>query len=254
MLSFQRQQVILDYIAEKKSVQVKELGEVFNISLATIRRDLALMEDQGKINRVHGGAVYIGSGDDTEPPVRQRKNLHFDLKDRIGRKAAELVRDGETIIITSGTTTEAMVPYLASKRNLTVITNALNTAYALARYPDISVIVLGGWLRHSEFSLLGHLTENALQDLHAHKVFHGVFGISIEQGLTGSYLQEAQTDRAIIAAADKLIILADHTKFQQVGPIKLVALESITTLITDTNAPYEELEQIKAQGITVIQA
>jgi DeoR/GlpR family transcriptional regulator of sugar metabolism len=254
MLSIQRQQNILDYIAEKESVQVKELGEVFNVSLATVRRDLALMEEQGKIKRVHGGAVYVGADNETEPPVQHRKRHYSKLKDRIGKEAANLVHDGETIIIASGTTAETMVPYLAGKENLTVITNAINVAYALASYPNINVIVLGGWLRHSEFSLLGNLTEHALQKLNADKVFYGVFGIDAEQGLTGAFLQEVQTDNAIISIARELIVVADHTKFDQVGPIKFASLDSVSTLITDRDAPADQLAQIEAMGITVIRA
>lgn len=252
MLTFQRQREILSYIANRKSAQVQELSDLFNISLATVRRDLAQMEEEGVIRRVHGGAVFIENL--AEPPALQRRVHHPEYKQRIGRAAADLVGDGETILITSGTTTEAMIPFLAGKHNLTVITNAINAAYQLAHYPDISVIVLGGWLRHSEFSLLGHLTEQALQDLRADRVFHGVFGISAEHGLTGSYLQEAQTDRALIAAASALIVLADHTKFGQIGPIRLAPTQAVAVVVTDMEAPAPEVQKLMHMGISVIQA
>ncbi len=233
-----------------QSVQVNELSEMFDVSLATVRRDLKQIEEQGSIRRVHGGAVYIG--DQTEPPALQRKSTYPAIKKRIGEAAAALVRDSETIIITSGTTTEAMVPYLATKTNLTVITNAINVAAELTRHPEINVIVLGGWLRHSEFSLLGHLTEQALQDLRPDKIFHGTFGINVEDGLTGSYMQEAQTDRAMIKAAGELIVLADHSKFAQVGSVRLASIEAVTTVVTDCQTPRADRAALEERGINVI--
>jgi DeoR/GlpR family transcriptional regulator of sugar metabolism len=252
MLREDRKQQILDYITAQKSAQVKELSNILNVSVATIRRDLSEMEEEGLLRRVHGGAVSLdGFG---EPPILQRKNNQSEEKHRIGEAAAALVEDGETIIITSGTTTEAMVPYLTNKNNLTVITNAVNVAAYLTRYPDISVIVLGGYLRHSEFSLVGHLTDQALQDLRAEKIFHGIFGLDPRYGLTGVDMQEVQTDRRIISAAGQLIILADHTKFHQVGPIRLAPIEVVSVVVTGQEALKDNVEALRAQGIQVIQA
>ena len=252
MLREERKQQILDYIIVQKSVQVNELSSILNVSVATIRRDLSEMEEEGLVRRVHGGAVSLdGFG---EPPILQRKNKQSEDKRRIGEAAAGLVEDGETIIITSGTTTEAMVPYLINKNNLTVITNAINVAAYLTRYPDISVIVLGGYLRHSEFSLVGHLTDQALQDFRAEKIFHGIFGLDPGYGLTGVDMQEVQTDRRIISAARQLIILADHTKFHKVGPIRLAPVEAGSVVVTDREAPKDGVEALRAKGIQVILA
>src|SRR5512139_2618864 len=156
MLNVRHQQII-EHVLSKKSVRVVELSDIFNVSLATIRRDLSQIEEKGLIQRVHGGAVLIE--DIEEPPILNRKYKQSEAKRRIGSAAADLVNDHETIIITSGTTTEAMVPFLTGKNGLTVITNAINVAGQLVRYPHISVIVLGGWLRHSEFSMHGHITD-----------------------------------------------------------------------------------------------
>jgi len=116
------------------------------------------------------------------------------------------------------------------------------------------VIVLGGWLRHSEFSLLGHLTVQAMRDLRADTIFHGTFGIDLEHGLTGAYVQEVETDRCLIAVARELIVLADHSKFGQTGSVRLLSLASVSTVITDTEAPSTALEALRARGITVLQA
>jgi len=251
MLSVRHQQII-EHVLSKKSVRVNELSDIFNVSLATIRRDLSQIEEQGLIQRVHGGAILIEDVD--EPPILNRKNKQSEAKRRIGSAAADLVNDHETIIITSGTTTEAMVPFLTGKNGLTVITNTINIASQLARYPHISVVVLGGWLRHSEFSMHGHITDQALQDLHADKLFHGIFGLDPEFGLTGTDMQEVQTDRKILSAAQQLIILADHTKFGVIGQIRLSSLENVDLIITDNQTPEHYISSLIQKGVRVIQA
>ena len=250
MLSQQRQQRILEFIKTHRSAQVVELSDVFGISLSTVRRDLREMEDEGLISRVHGGAVLVDN--EYESPVLMRAKHFAPEKHRIGRAAAELVEDGETIIITSGTTTEAMLPFLAERRNLTVITNGITIAYRLGLYPDIEVIVLGGWLRSAEFSLLGHLAMEALQDLHASKVFHGTYGIDPHNGLTGTFLPEVQTDRAIFAAARDVIILADSSKFRQTGPVRLASVADIDTVISDSGASDADIRALEERQIRVI--
>jgi DeoR/GlpR family transcriptional regulator of sugar metabolism len=210
------------------------------------------MEAEGLIYRVHGGAVTIESRG--ELAVIQRKTEQAGYKRRIGEKAAEFVQDGETIFLSSGTTTERMVPFLALKKNLTVITNGINIIEQLACFPQIAVIVPGGWLRHSELSLLGHLTEQALQDLRAAKVFYGVYGLDPEYGLMGSNVQEAQTDRCLIQTANRLFLLADHTKFHRIGQVRLAPIDVISTVVTDTEAPEAGIRALRAKGIEVILA
>jgi DeoR/GlpR family transcriptional regulator of sugar metabolism len=252
MLSVERHQQILEQVLSRKSVRVNELSDILEVSVATIRRDLSQMEERGLIQRVHGGAIPVE--DSAEPPILHRKSKQSEAKQRIGNAAAGLVEDNETIIITSGTTTEAMVPYLTGKNGLTVITNAINVASQLTRYPHISVIVLGGWLRHSEFSIHGHLTDQALQDLHADKLFHGIFGLDPEFGLTGTDMQEVQTDRKILKAARQSIILADHSKFGVIGQIRLAPVESVDMIVTDDQTPEHFIRALREKGVQIIQA
>lgn len=250
MLTKRRQQLLLDYIATHKSAQVTRLSEEFNISISTVRRDLIELEQNGLISRVHGGAISIEK--QNELPILQRSHQQAEEKRRIGRAAADLVSDNDTIMITSGTTTEAMIPFLASKNNLTVITNAVNNAILLSQYPQIAVVMLGGWLRHAEFSVHGPLTESTLKELHPQKLFHGIFGFCPDTGLTGSDLQEVQTDRYLISAIPKLIILADHTKFCRSGPVRLAPIEAVATVITDDQAPDEDIAALRRKGVQVI--
>jgi DeoR/GlpR family transcriptional regulator of sugar metabolism len=250
MLSQQRQKLILDYLRTHKTAQVQQLSDILGISLSTVRRDLSDMEEIGSVRRVHGGAMLVQ--DIPESPILQRSDEYIDEKQHIGQAAAQMVNDGETIIITGGTTAEMMLPYLAEKSNLTVVTNALNIAWKLAQYSPINVVVLGGYLRHLEYTLLGHLTIEALKDIHVSKIFHGIYGLDSESGLSGTYIQEVQTDREIINAAEQLIILADSSKFVRTGAVRLVPIEQVSTLITDSGAPTDEIAILKEKGITVV--
>jgi DeoR/GlpR family transcriptional regulator of sugar metabolism len=250
MLNKRRQQLLLDYITSFKSAQVTNLSDQFNISVSTVRRDLIELEQRGLISRVHGGAVL--SEKNNEPPIHQRSFHQADEKKRIGEAAAGLVEDGDTILISAGTTTEAMLPFLASKNNLTVITNSIRHAYHLTKYPQIAVIMLGGWLRHAEYSVHGPLTESTLKELQPLKVFFGIFGICPESGLSGSDLQEVQTDRFLISVAPQLIILADHTKFCRTGPVRLAPIETVSTVVTDVDTTEEDVSTLRAIGVEVI--
>jgi len=250
MLSQERQKRIYEVIKQYKSASVTDLSAQFGISFSTVRRDLLEMEERGLVQRVHGGAILVD--DNREPPRLQRRNQNVEAKERIGAAAARLVENGDIVILGASTTVEAMIPHLAEKHNLTIITNMVNIAYKLALYPHIMVIVLGGWLRHSEFSLQGHLTQESLKDLHANKVFHGTYGLDPDYGLTSILLQEVETDRSLIDAAEQLIVVADSSKFSQVGPIRLVPMARIHTLITDSGAPRNYLAKMERQGVQVI--
>ena len=252
MLAEERQRQIVDYLSARGMVRVHDLRGDLQLSLSTLRRDLQEIEQQGRIRRVHGGVVLVEER--TQPPFLQRSTEMAQHKRRIGACAADLVADGETIIVTSGSTTQAMVPFLASKSNLTVITNAVNVAYLLAQYPHIAVIVLGGWLNHTECYALGYLTELCLRDLRADKVFHGIYGLDPEHGLTSTSIQDVQTDRTIIGGARELIVVADHTKFERNGPVRLAPITAASAVVTDSEAPAAPVEAMRSLGVRVLQA
>ena len=255
MLAEQRQKHFLTYLVERRSAQVSELSLRFGVSMSTVRRDLQELEEQELVRRVHGGALLLAEpAAPQEAAIVQRGPQRAELKRRIGEAAAALVADGSTIIITGGTTTEAMLPALAARVGLTVITNALNIAQGLAAHPRIEVLVLGGWLRHAELTLLGHPTAQALQDLRADQIFYGIYGIDPEHGLTGANIREVQVDRTLIATARELVVLADGSKFCQSGPSRVVPIEAVGTLVTDRDAPPEAVRALRERGLTVLQA
>jgi len=143
---------------------------------------------------------------------------------------------------------------LLERNNLTVITNALNIANLFAANPNITVIVIGGLLRHSELSMIGHIAEQTLGELHADKVIMGIRAIDVEAGLTNDYLPETMTDRAIINFSSEVILVADHTKFGKVSTAYVAPVKQITTLVTDAEADSVLLSRLREMGIQVILA
>jgi len=248
----ERQEQLLRYLEISHRASVAEICERFNISEATTRRDLNILAKTGKIRRTHGGAILTRKSP-PELPVYHRMNDLTEVKDRMGLEAARLVQDGETVFLGTGTSTLATARFLTTRKNLTVITNSLVIANYLVDYPDINLVVLGGQLRRSELSLIGYITEKAISELRADKVFIGIHGIDPEQGLTNHYLQETMTDRTILQLSPDITIIADHTKCGRVSTAVVAPITKIKTLITDTETPAEFVESLKSKGIAVIQ-
>lgn len=234
-------------------LSVSDICAQYGVSEATARRDLDALAGEGLLQRVHGGAIPVRRAD-PEMPILERRREQADEKRRIGLAAAELVQDGETVFLGSGTTVLEVAENLRSRRNLTVITNSLPVVNTLAALPGISVIVVGGMLRDSELSFIGHIAELALAEVRADKVIIGVRALGLEQGLTSDYLPETLTDRAVLSVGREVILVADHTKFGAVAPAFLTPLTSVHTVVTDNQTGAEFLGALNEQGIRVIVA
>jgi len=251
--SFERQRKIAELITQRERVAVSDLCEQFSISVATARRDLEALAAQGKIRRVHGGAIAARQAP-PELPASERAGEQLDEKRRIGRAAAELVQDGETIFLGSGTTVAEVAPHLQQRHGLTVITNSLPVLNTLAGAPGVTVVSLGGVLRRSEMSLIGHIAEQALGEVRADKVFLGIRAIDLEEGLTNDYLPETMTDRAILRSGRAVVVLADHTKCGRVSTARLAPLSAMHVLVTDAGTPVEFRDALAAHGVRVLVA
>ncbi len=248
----ERQQQIVRLLSRQKRLSVAEICERFSVSEATARRDLESLAEQGRLQRVHGGAITTEQAP-PELPILEREQEHAGEKERIGRAAAALVQDGETIFLGSGTTVLEAARALHG-RKLTVITNSLAVVNALAGAEATAIICLGGILRTSELSFIGHLTEQALSELRADKVLIGTRAISLEHGLTHDYLPETVTDRAVLKMGSEIIVLADHSKFGRAATVLLAPLDRIHILVTDDQTPPDFVGAVMQRGITVIQA
>jgi DeoR/GlpR family transcriptional regulator of sugar metabolism len=254
VLDVERRQQIIGFVERHNGATVAELGERFGVSHATVRRDLALLSRRGLIERAHGGAapILLGSAQRfPEPPILKRAALQAEEKRRIGRAASKYVRDGDVAIISGGTTTAQMIPHLVDRQELTVITNALNIASLLAPYPNITVIILGGALRHLELSMLGALTEDALKNLRADKLFMGTPAINVDYGLSADDMTEVQSDRTIMASAREVTVLADHSKFGKIATVRQASIERIHRVVTDSEVGPAHVAALREKGVEV---
>jgi DeoR/GlpR family transcriptional regulator of sugar metabolism len=235
------------------SVTVAEVSDRLGVSEATIRRDLEEMQERGWIYRTHGGAVRVDRAL-REPPINQRLKEQADEKQRIGRQAARLIQDGETIFLGSSTTVLEIAHNIPEYLRLKVITNSIPIINELAARPNIELIVIGGVLRSTELSLVGHFADQMVQEFRADKVFMGIRAINLTSGFTNDDLQESILDRKIMTIAPKVIIVADHTKFGRVSTVLVGPVTAVDTIVTDTQAPLEIVEDLRRLEIEVILA
>lgn len=247
----ERQKQILSLLSKQGRLSVAEIVEQFSISEATARRDLETLASQGKAKRVHGGVIAVEQAP-PELPILQREGEQVEEKSSIGRVAAELIADGETVFLGSGTTVLEAAKHFRDRKNLTVVTNSLPVLNVLAGVKDITVVSLGGQLRGSELSFIGHITEQALAELRVDKVIMGTRGISLEHGLTNDYLPETLTDRAILKIGRTVIIVADHTKINRVATALLTPLKSMHVFVTDSKADKKFVQVLKKNEIQVV--
>ena len=253
LLAEERRRKIVDLLGEQGQVTITDLVNRFHISAVTVRGDLDELSAAGALVRSHGGAVR--RQDATEDyPLRLKETIHRAEKVRIGRSAAELVRSNETIILDSGTTTAEIARHLKTLKlnSLTVITNALNIAMELSDAPNISVIMLGGLLRHISYSFVGPQAEQMLRHLHADKLFLGVDGFDSDIGPTTPDILEAQLNGIMMEISREVNIVADSSKLGRRSLSRIGPIEKVRRLITDNHIPRDMREQLRRRGIEVI--
>ncbi len=242
---------LLRFIEQSQKVTITCICSRFKISKATARRDLEILSSQGRIHRVHGGAISLRKAP-PELSIFQRMNDQPDYKNRIGLAAAGLIQDGETVFLGSGTTILELARFLKNRENLTVITNSILVLNELIENPLITVVALGGILRRSELSLIGHIAEHSMDDLNADKVFIGIHGIDPDQGLTNHYLPETMTDRKILQMGKQVIIVADHTKCRRISTARVAPVTVVHTLVTDKETPDDFVKALTDLGVNVL--
>ena len=253
LLSVERLDSIVRLLESNNHLSVEAICKEFKVSPATARRDLDALSKQGLIQRVHGGAMALHK-EPSESPVFQRMVIQQYYKKVIGAAAASLINDGETVFLGSGTTVFEVAKNLKQHNELTVITNSLLVINELIPFSNITIVALVGIIRHSEFSMIGSISEKALEGLNAGKIIIGIHGIDVNQGLTNHYLPETMTDRRILQMGQNIIIVADHTKCGVISTSNVAPISVVNTLVTDKDAPEAFISQIKALDIEVVQA
>lgn len=253
LLPHERHLRILEQARSRSKVEVSALAEELDVTTETIRRDLAILERQGQLRRVHGGAVHVQRLG-YEPTVDDRRGQHAAQKSRIGRAARDLLPDGGSILIDGGTTTLELVRHLPSDFRVTAVTNSLPAASLLADLPQVELLFLGGRLRDITSAAVGPWTTAALNELRIDVAFMGTNGVTPEAGLTTPDQAEAEVKRAMVAAAGRVVCLADHTKVGISQLCRFARLAEVDTIVTDSGLEDSLTEELIAAGPEVIRA
>jgi DeoR family transcriptional regulator of aga operon len=239
-----RRAKIIEELQQNGKVDVSVLSRMCDVSEVTIRNDLIQLEQKGMLIRTRGGALRQESVS-TDFALSEKRRRHFREKQLIGKKAAELIKDGETIIFDSGTTTMEVARNLSGFSDLTVLTNATGNN-------SCRVIMLGGLLRIKSLSLVGTQAEENLRNYSCDKLYIGVDGIDSGYGLTTPNVEEAHLNRIMIDVVKEVILVTDSSKFQRRSFAFIAPMEKVDTIITDQGIPDEEHKILKDMGIKII--
>jgi DeoR family transcriptional regulator, fructose operon transcriptional repressor len=236
-------------------VGVNDLARQLSVSEMTIRRDLDWLEQRSILTRIHGGALaYQGDdlGEIEEKSFQDRLKESNTQKKAIGWAAAQLVQDGDRIILDAGTTTQQIARHLSGKTNLTIITNNLAVGSELARFPHIDTIVLGGNLKQQELCTVGPMAKQGMSILAADKVFLSTSGFTTRSGITEMDMREVEIKQAMMQAARRIILVADSTKYGLTQLVRVCPIQAIHILVTDSLLPPEAQAELEAEGLRVI--
>ena len=249
MLPGRRHELILRAVRTEGSATINGLAESLGVSLATVRRDLVQLDEEGLLKRVYGGAASV---EDRDEPFADVAAVRADEKDAIARRCAELVKDGETVLLDIGTTAHRVARQLRG-RSLTVITSSLAVFEELQDEHTIQLVLLGGVLRRDYRSLVGFLTEDNLRQVRADRLFLGTSGIRSDGQVMDTTVVEVPVKRAMIAASDHVVLVADVGKFPGTGMARVCGPQELDTVVT--NAPIDEKTHIALRegGVEVIQ-
>jgi len=248
----ERQEYIARIVEEHGRARVADLATRFEVSRVTIRKDLAALEGQRRLVRTHGGAVAIGRGAERAFDVRER--IQRAEKDAIGREAAAMVVDGESVALDASTTALALARHLKERGSwlhLTVITNGLRIASELAGHPGITVAMPAGFVRWEALSLVGPLGAGLFEKVNIQRAFMGAAGFAIDAGLSDATEEEAQIKRLMVESATEVVGLVDHTKWGRTAFATFCRTADLTAVVTDRDAPTAMIQELRRSGVEV---
>lgn len=248
----ERRKSILTQINETGQVLVHELSEEFSVSEVTIRNDLEQLEKKNMLIRARGGAIKAERGVGIDYRLSEKDKLNRDEKVSIGKRAAQLINEHDTIIIDSGTTTIEVAKNLGHLTDLTVVSNAINIISQLIQLKNVNLIIPGGYLRKNSLSLVGPLAEKNLQNLYVDKVFIGVDGFDTKHGIYTPNIEEAYFNEIMIKISKEVIVVCDSSKFLRRSLAYICGIDKIHTVVTDNGIPDEERKRLEDTGIKVI--
>lgn len=248
-----RRSAILQLLKQNSNISVNELSKRFGVSEVTIRKDLNLLKERNLLVRTRGGAIlHERRTEDNDTSIRFKKLANYREKKAIGRAAANLIKEGDTIIIDSGTTAMQVACNLHKFRNLTILTNALNVAQEVLAYKRFNLILLGGNIRNSSESVVGALAESNLKMFYCDKLFLGVDSFSLENGLSTPNVEEANINQIMISRSSEVIAVFDSSKVNKRSLAFITSLDNIHKIVTDEGLDKSTKNQLKGMNIEVI--
>ena len=251
----ERRSLIAQIVQETGKVQLVDLVDQFGITETSIRRDLTLLEASGRLKRVHGGAISL-PGNSRSDSYSEKMQLHIKAKQHIGAVAAQMVHQGDILLLDSGTTVLQVVRQipaaLRSGSSITMVTNSLPIAQEVLTWPLPNLIILGGLYMPDYQATAGPQTLQQLRELTADRVFLGVDGLTIEGGGTTNNILMAEVDRMMVERSRQVVMVTDSSKLGRIGFVPIKPADAIHTLITDTNAPADILQALRGKGVEVI--
>lgn len=251
MFAEERRKEIILLLKKEKRASVKQLSKKFDVSRATIRRDLSELEKNGFIRRTHGGAILSGTSK-LEPSFKEKEDKLAPEKKEIGKKAAEIIKNGDTIFIDAGTTTRYILDNLKDKKDLTIVTHALHIINKINEIDlDCEIVVIGGNFKWSTEAMIGPIAEDCLKKLRVDKSFVGVNGFSLESAATTPDLREAKIKEIALKIAGENFLLFDQSKWSEIYFYKFADLKHINFIITDSITAAKE-ENLNEEEIEII--
>ncbi|HEY8889463.1 MAG TPA: DeoR/GlpR family DNA-binding transcription regulator [Clostridium sp.] len=242
-----RQTKLLEIVNEYGRIEVTSLSEKLEVSQVTVRKDLALLEEKGLLNREHGFAVMVSSDD-----ISNRLAFNYNVKYKIALEAAKLVEDGETVMIESGSCCALLAKELATnKRDVTIITNSAFIAAYIRECPHVKVVLLGGDYQTESQVVVGPITRTCIESFYVDKLFLGTDGFTQKSGFTGKNHMRAETVRVMAENANKVIVLTESIKFSKQGVVVQFKTREVSILVTDSNIPKEIVNLLKQDNIDV---
>lgn len=252
MISEERRLKILEVLDEKRTVTVKELSGIFGVSEDTIRQDLKTLEEQRLLRRIYGGATRIKRGV-VELPFTLREITNRETKELIGKKAAKLIEDGDSVVFDASTTALQVARNISPGLQITILTSSLDICINLAQNRNFNIISTGGTLHPPSFSFVGPQAENAVRNYHADKVFIGTKAISVDKGyIADAFELEAHLKKVMIESAQEVILVAESRKFEEVAFFRVCKLDCISKIVTDGNINEETLMALRDLGVEVL--
>lgn len=245
-----RRRRIKEILDQEGKVRVTELSQLFGISEVTIRSDLSELENEGVLDRVHGGAIPT-SRSYYNMNFRERKDSNVEEKKRIAAEVALMIEDGETVIINSGTTTYYIALELKTHRNLSIVTNSISIAMELGQLSNLHIILLGGLINPQYSFTYGDDTINHLKRYKADKLILSVDGVNAGAGLTTYHFQESEVNKVMMDRVNNTIAVADYSKIGRESFSRIASIDMIDYLVTNSTANSQELEKISAKGVEI---